>query len=53
MTKSMCSFKSKFPTIVGYPSVSLSLTLDKNEKVKYYIRKNIHKPIVLRWLKVV
>jgi len=38
--------------IVGYPSVSLSPILNKNEKVKQYIRKKIHKPIALRfWVK--
>ena len=38
--------------IVGYPSVSLSLTLNKNEKVKQYIRKKTYKPIALRfWVK--
>jgi len=34
---------------VKYSSVSLSHTLNINEKVKYYIRKKIHKPNVLRF----
>jgi len=34
------------------PSVSLSPILNKNEKVKQYIRKKTHKPIALRfWVK--
>ena len=40
--------------IVRYLSVSLSLTLDKNEKVEQHIRKKTYKPNVLRfWLKMV
>jgi len=34
---------------VGYPSVSLSPTLNKNEKVKQYIRKKTNKPTALRF----
>jgi len=34
---------------VRNPSVILSPTLAKNEKVEYYIRIKIHKPIVLRF----
>jgi len=38
--------------LVRYPSVSLGPTLCKNEKVKQYIRKKIHKPTALRfWVK--
>jgi len=38
--------------IVRNPSVSLSPTLNKNEKVKQYIRKKTHKPTALRfWVK--
>jgi len=36
--------------IVRNPSVSLSLTLSRNEKVKYYIRIKTHKFIALRWI---
>jgi len=35
--------------IVRYSSVSLSSTLDRNEKVEQYIRKKIHKPNALRF----
>ena len=35
--------------IVRNPSVSLSPTLTKNEKVEYYIRIKTHKPIALRF----
>jgi len=35
--------------IVGYPSVSLSPTLGRNEKVEQYIRKKTHKPTALRF----
>jgi len=35
--------------IVRYPSVSLSLTLSRNEKVEQHIRKKTHKPNVLRF----
>jgi len=35
--------------IVRYSSVSLSLTLSKNEKVKQYIRKKTHRPTALRF----
>jgi len=34
---------------VRYPSVSLSLTLSRNEKVEQHIRKKTHKPNVLRF----
>jgi len=34
---------------VRYPSVSLSLTLSKNEKVEQHIRKKTHKPNALRF----
>jgi len=34
---------------VRYPSVSLSLTLSRNEKVEQYIRKKTHKPNALRF----
>ena len=34
---------------VRYPSVSLSPTLSRNEKVEQYIRKNTHKSNVLRF----
>jgi len=38
--------------IVRNPSVSLSPTLNKNKKVKQYIKKMTHKPIALRfWVK--
>jgi len=38
-------------TIVGVrnPSVILSLTLVRNEKVEHYIRIKTHKPIVFRF----
>jgi len=40
--------------IVRNPSVSLSLTLAKNDKVEHYIRLKTHKPIALRfWVKKV
>ena len=35
--------------LVRYPSVSLSLTLTRNEKVEQHIIKKIHKPNVLRF----
>jgi len=35
--------------IVRYPSVSLSLTLSKNEIVEQHIRKKTHKPNALRF----
>ena len=35
--------------IVRNPSVSLSLTLTRNEKVEHYIRIKTHKPIALRF----
>jgi len=35
--------------IVRYSSVSLSLTLGRNEKVEQYIRKKTHKPKALRF----
>jgi len=35
--------------IVRYPSVSLSPTLNRNEKVEQYIRKKTHKPNALRF----
>jgi len=35
--------------IVRNPSVSLSLTLARNEKVEHYIRIKTHKPIALRF----
>jgi len=35
--------------IVRYPSVSLSPTLNKNEKVEQYIRKKTYKPNALRF----
>jgi len=35
--------------IVRNPSVSLSLTLSKNEKVEHHIKMKTHKPIVLRF----
>jgi len=35
--------------IVGYPIVSLSLTLNRNEKVEQHIRKKTHKPNALRF----
>jgi len=35
--------------IVRNPSVSLSPTLTRNEKVEHYIRIKTHKPIVLRF----
>ena len=38
--------------IVRNPSVSLSPTLTRNEKVEHYIRIKTHKPIALRfWVK--
>jgi len=36
--------------IVRYPSVSLNLTLSRNEKVEQHIRKKTHKPNALRFL---
>jgi len=36
--------------MVRNPSVSLSPTLTRNEKVEHYIRIKTHKPIVLRFL---
>jgi len=38
-----------FMFYVRYLSVSLSLTLGKNEKVEQYIRKKTHNPNVLRF----
>jgi len=35
--------------IVRYPSVSLSSTLGRNEKVEQHIRKKTHKPNILRF----
>jgi len=35
--------------IVRNPSVILSLTLARNEKVEHYIRIKTHKPIALRF----
>ena len=35
--------------IVGNPSVSLSPTMGRNEKVEHYIRIKTHKPIALRF----
>jgi len=35
--------------IVGQSSVSLSLTLDRDEKVEHQIRRKTHKFIVLIW----
>ena len=35
--------------IVRNPSVSLSPTLTRNEKVEHYIRIKTHKPIALRF----
>jgi len=35
--------------IVRYPSVSLSPTLSRNEKVEQHIRKKTHKPNALRF----
>jgi len=35
--------------MVGYPSVSLSHTLGRIEKVEQYIRKKTHKPTALRF----
>jgi len=35
--------------MVRNPSVSLSPTLTRNEKVEHYIRIKTHKPIVLRF----
>jgi len=37
------------PTSVRNPSVSLSPTLTRNEKVEHYIRIKTHKPIALRF----
>ena len=34
---------------IRYPSVSLSPTISRNEKVEQHIRKKIHKPNVLRF----
>jgi len=34
--------------IVSNPSMSLSPTLDRNEKLEHYIRIKTHKPITLR-----
>ena len=47
-TEDACSF-----LFVGYLNVSLSFTLTRNEKVKQYIKKKIHKPNALRfWVEV-
>jgi len=35
---------------VGNPSVSVSFTLYKNDKIEHHIRINVHKLIVLRSL---
>jgi len=35
--------------IVRNPSVSISPTLTRNEKVEYYIRIKTHKPIALKF----
>jgi len=35
--------------IIGNPSVNLSPTLDRNEKVKHCIKIKTHKPITLRF----
>jgi len=35
--------------LIRYSSVSLSLTLSRNEKVEQHIRKKIHKPNALRF----
>jgi len=35
--------------IVRYPSVSLSPTLSRNEKVEQHLRKKTHKPETLRF----
>jgi len=40
---------SRYAEIVRNPSVSLSSTLVRNEKVEYYIRIKIHKFIALRF----
>jgi len=34
--------------VVENPSVSLTLTFDRNEKVEHYIRMKIYKSIILR-----
>ena len=38
-----------YPNTVRNPSVSLSPTLTRNEKVEHYIRIKTHKPIALRF----
>jgi len=49
-----CPFSSLLTQPIFYnvrnPSVSLSSTLTRNEKVEHYIRIKTHKPIALRFL---
>jgi len=43
------TLQANFVGFVRNPSVSLSPTLARNEKVEHYIRIKTHKPIVLRF----
>jgi len=43
------SFLKIYASFVRYLSVSLSLTLSRNEKVKQQIRKKTYKPNALRF----
>jgi len=38
-----------YSTTVRYASMSLNFTLSKNEKVEHHIKKNTHKPNILRF----
>jgi len=51
--KKVCMSCSLFnDPCIGDPSVCLSLTLSKNEKVEHYIRIKVHKSIALKfWVK--
>jgi len=47
---SRCSFDDVYIAhIVRYASVSLSLTLSRNEKVEQHVRNKTHKPNALRF----
>ena len=45
----LCESDSLLFNLVRYLSVSLSPTLNRNEKVEQYIRKKTHKPTALRF----
>jgi len=44
-----CLLRILLTSIVGYPSMSLSPTLSRNEKIEQHIRKKTHKANVLRF----